>query len=294
MGFLEDMTAATGLAGSIGSLLGKSQISNRDYDHAQNLADKGNPREIQRQGAFLEGLAPSQANAYNTYQDQTYTQDTQRQTDRIKSMSSGLGMSPWEITGSGGANPLPSPQQSQGNSSASGQFMSQLIPLKIAKMNANTQLASTKMQTDAQMKVAGVTPQKGSVQEQQRLQAIAQRTLTDSHSVLAGAQTDAARNEIFLSNIRELLRTLPDTDISIPGLTMRGKTGADSILQAMKQGATGYQGNNESIAKAIEGMPKDRWQQMKREIEALAKGARHMADKAVSAGQDFLSNMTRK
>lgn len=127
---------------------GGDRISNKDYQFYQDLADSGNPREIKRQSNFLEGMAPAQANAYNTYENATYAQDTQRQVDRIKTTGEQLGMSPWEVTGAPGAAPLPSPYQ-QGNAGAgaqsAGQFLQALTPLKIAEMNNQTQLKATEM-----------------------------------------------------------------------------------------------------------------------------------------------------
>ena len=157
------------LAGATAGLFGKSQVSNRDYQHQQNLLDSGNPREIRRQSAFLEGLAPSQGAAYNTIQDATYAQDTQRQTDRIQTMGDQLGMSPWEITGSPGANPLPSPTgPAPQNNNA--QYMGALTQmaasanqsktqLKIAAMNNDTALRQTQIQADTALATNAATNQ---------------------------------------------------------------------------------------------------------------------------------------
>ena len=64
-------TQAQGYLGNLTAGPTAGRISNEDYQFNQDLLDSSNPREIARQGAFLEGLAPSQAKAYNTYQDTT-------------------------------------------------------------------------------------------------------------------------------------------------------------------------------------------------------------------------------
>lgn len=202
-GFLSAAGSAASLASSMQGLLGgKSQISNRDYQHNQNLLDSGNPREIKRQGAFLEGLAPSQGAAYNTIQDATYAQDTQRQTDRIQTMGDQLGMSPWEITGSPGSNPLPSPTgPAPQNNNA--QYMGNLVQLKTAEMANKTQLAiaqqnnetalqQTAMQTDTAVKTTGMTNDASKwvadfAQTGPKAQVEALNTAADT--ILKGAQT---------------------------------------------------------------------------------------------------------
>ena len=101
----------------------EGRMSNEDYQFNQDLLDSSAPREAKRtntiadittpneiknRGAFLEGVAPAEANAYNTKQDLTYAADTQRDIARTKAQSEQLGMSPWELKGQSGATPLPS------------------------------------------------------------------------------------------------------------------------------------------------------------------------------------------
>lgn len=145
--FLKDIASmATMFSGGL-----KSQVSNRDYQHQQNLLDSGNPREIRRQANFLQGLAPAQGAAYNTIQDATYAQDTQRQTDRIQTMGDQLGMSPWEITGSPGSAPLPSPT-GPAPANNNPQYMGALTQMATAANQNKTQLKIAAMNNDTALR----------------------------------------------------------------------------------------------------------------------------------------------
>jgi len=171
--FLNDMLApvATGIGNSVSKALfgDQTRVSNRDNQHNQNLLDQNNPRDIARQSKFLEGIAPSQAAAYNTYQDATYGAETGRHVDRVKTMSTSLGMSPWEIVGgSSGAQPAPAVQ---GRSAPDQQGQAATTSLAIAKMNNQTALAQTAMQTDSAQKIAAQQTFGGKVPEAAYLEA---------------------------------------------------------------------------------------------------------------------------
>lgn len=142
---------ASAIPSIFSSLIGgqKDRISNRDFQFYQDLADSGNPREIARQNEFLKGVTPTNAAAYNQYQDMTQPQDTQRQIDRIMATAKGTGMSPWELNGGSAATPLPSaPLGPTEGTNQGAQFLSQLTPLITAQMNNATALQTTAMNND--------------------------------------------------------------------------------------------------------------------------------------------------
>jgi len=309
------LSGVSGMASLLG--MGKDRISNRDYQFYQDLADSGNPREIKRQSAFLEGLAPAQANAYNSYQDSTYAQDTQRQTDRIQSMAGDLKMSPWEITGSSGASPLPSPVMgsSPGNGSgASNNFMQMLAPLKIAEMNNQTSLMNTKMQTDTQRAIASQSTAGGQLPIANTAQAAAQRLLTEAATINTQAQTgkvrqetqtekgrtdltwtqaSAADNAIVLDAITKLLPLLPTTEINTGLYNTREVHGYKELLNlANTLGDTAR--TPEAVANAIRSMPPKQWGELESEViqlaSVVAKGAKTGLD-IVGSAAGFLGGL---
>lgn len=212
MDFLSGMlgSAAGGLGNALTSALfgPQDRISHERFIENEARGDIHYEREAARQGDFLKNLAPSQGEAYNTYQDTTYSRDTERQTERIQNMAGKLGMSPWEITGAGGANPLPSPGPSQANTGAASAFLSQMIPLKLAKIQQETALATTKMQTDAQLQSSGVNIKKNSQQEAQKL-------LTQAAERLTTTQEANARTQIVLDTINQLQTLMPRTTATV-------------------------------------------------------------------------------
>lgn len=136
---------------------GKSRPSWRDLQFMQDASERLAPRQIDLQGDFLEGLAPRQAAAYNTYQDTTFQADTNREIGRIQQMGTELGMSPWELRGTSASAALPSPQMqtpSQTAGASTQAFMSALVPLEVAKIQARTQLQTAALQSSTQRDVA--------------------------------------------------------------------------------------------------------------------------------------------
>lgn len=240
--------AASGAASTVGSSLTSEalgankvpQLSWGDFNRMQDQATAANPQEIARQGAFLEGVAPSQANAYNTYQDSTHGADTQRQIDRVKSTGEQLGMSPWELTGHGGANPLPAPAFGQPNAGASNQFLQSMIPLLSTKMSNDTQMRIAAMNNDTSLKQTSMQTAKG----QQALAGVeqtkAQTALTAAQELteIARQATEMARPELLWSQtaetkVRTYLSALPSETIRSEGYEHTAKTGWDKLLNAV-------------------------------------------------------------
>jgi len=249
----------------------KSQTSNRDYQHQQNLLDSGNPREIKRQAAFLEGLAPSQGAAYNTIQDATYAQDTQRQTDRIQTMGSELGMSPWEITGSPGSSPLPSPTgPAPQNNNA--QYLSTLAQmqssvnqnktaLKIAAMNNDTALKTTAMQTGTQEKVANLQTAMGQLPLTQADLNKAQRAQSIAQSDLIAQQSVATENRSYLDSVEFAAQMAGKTIIELPGYRTEIQNLAPELtaLYTLMQNTDGRDKETGFLKNYLQKLPKDKW-----------------------------------
>jgi len=105
------MSWLAGLAGvgsalsGVASILGltkknkqQSPVLNwKDFNRSQQQLDISAPKDLARQQAFLEGIAPAEGMAYNTIQDLTWDADTQRQKDRMDQLYPGT--SPGIVTG---------------------------------------------------------------------------------------------------------------------------------------------------------------------------------------------------
>lgn len=292
----------------------------RDLQFMNDAQNRLWPDEIKRQGDFLEGLAPSQgkametlapyqAGAYNTYQNATFGQDTARQTERIKSMASNLGMSPWEITGAGGATPLPSPsgpmpQGAQGRSPMP-DFLQGLMPLKIAEMQNKTSLMTAKMSNDTQRYIADQQTGKGGVAQAQIEQAAAtvenlrQSTKTGHASEnLIWTQAQAAENETALSTIRTFAQYAGQTSMEFMGYKSTSTNNFPALLKLYKQmtNTATLQGNQDHLADLIRAMPSNEWKQINKDIdqvvEIIAKRGSDMISGAGKAISDFMTSMT--
>jgi len=277
------------------ALFGRTdRISNRDYQFYQDLADSGNPREIRRQNEFLTGVTPTNAAAYNTYQDTTQPQDTARQVDRIKTMSSELGMSPWEITGTGGANPLPSsplgPQQGRGDAS---QFLGQLAPLQIAKMNNATQLQATKMNNETALKQTALQTGNGEQAlagientRQQTKNLISARELTVAQEALAQTQTAAAENNMYLDVIAKLAPLMGKTSVDIGGVLKSEQQNQLPELMRLYEALSNTQGTSEisdKIGGYIKDMNPDQFSRLKGDVSRAAKMVFQLGEETGSA-----------
>lgn len=306
------------VAGATGGFKGRPQW--RDLQFMNDATNRLWPDEIKRQGQFLEGLAPSQgaametlaphqAAAYNTYQDATFGADTARQTDRIKSMASGLGMSPWEITGAGGATPLPSPsgpmpQGAQGRNPMP-DFLSALTPLKIAEMSNKTSLMQTKMQSDTQRYIADQQTGKGGVAQAQIEQAAAtvenlrQATKTGKASEsLLWTQGYAAENEAALSTIRTLAQYAGQTSVEFMGYKSTTTNQFPALVRLYQKmtNTNTLAGNQDNLGQLIAQMPADEWAKVNRDIDRVAsivaKGTKDLVTGAGENINNFLKGLT--
>jgi len=297
------------VAGATGGFKGRPQW--RDLQFMNDATNRLWPDEINRQGQFLEGLAPSQgkametmapyqAGAYNRYQDQTFQQDTARQTGRIQSMSKDLGMSPWEITGAGGANPLPSPQMG-GQSPGQGQnpmpaFLQGIVPLQLAKMQNSTSLRIAKMQNETQRYSIDQTQGQSPMAKQNIANGKANEILALANTELAGTQAGVAANGALMSTIQTFLQALPTTTINMGPISKTTKDGGSEVIKRL--GTFGAKTPSaQELANAIKSMPTNTWQAFRKDLTEAAKAVAGSVGDAYNAikndtAHKFLNRMT--
>lgn len=287
------------------------RISNEDYQHNQNLLDSSNPREIARTNAFLEGVAPSQGAAWNTYQDATYDADTQRAIDRTKQTGDQLGMSAWEVMGLQGSTPLSPGTPTQPK--ASGEtFLSQMTPLAIAKMNNKTAIQQAKIAQDTALQTTAMqtsqadtanrrSTAEGRLPENQAAAAAAQANAAIAQVGLTEAQTDLQVQDLILRVVKLAYDILPreqlEGKLDLPGFS--GKVTTDikqgfqqliGILLSSPTARTGFLSKDDAaIRKGLSTMPKDQWTQLRSAIQRIAKGA----GDAANTSMDFLGQLTK-
>lgn len=215
------------------------RMSNEDYQHNQNLLDSSNPREIARTGSFLEGVAPSQGRAWNTYQDETYGADTDRAIERTQKTGDALGMSPWEVMGLQGSTPLaPTPA---GPTRGSGEsYLGQMTPLAIAKMNNETALKQTEMNNNTslkqtEMQTAGGEAAKSQIaKNKQDMAESASRILQQEATTAKTFQDIEAQAQTMIVQVVETaLKSLPEETLTIGGYNRRQRQGAGDVLRQL-------------------------------------------------------------
>jgi|NOAtaT_7_FD_contig_123_36267_length_5352_multi_4_in_0_out_0_8 hypothetical protein len=307
-------SAAAGLS-SIGSLLGigsnQSRIRREDFDHHQNLADVANPREIARQSAFLEGIAPAQAGAYNTYQDATHGQDTQREITRMQAMAPVqaqtdlqymdtvyAGTSPWERLGSNAAPsisaPAPTDYRSQGTDSQG--FLQALVPLLTSQMNNDTQLKTALIQAQTSKEVAGVQSDTsikttgmtndtskeivdvqtagGTVPVNTALKLASEKIVSDAQVENIEASTQRTRTQTVIDRYAFFLSSMPDSMIRHLYGESKEKQGWREIMDAFENEmstVTGTVNNQTRIGIALSKLPADRWQNIEADVQKAAR-----------------------
>jgi len=298
--FGEGSAGAAGTMGLnlLGSYLSGGMKGRPQWGDLKFMNDATNrlwPDEIKRQGQFLEGVAPSQAAAYNTYQDATYGQDTSRQVDRIKTMGSELGMSPWELTGAGGANPLPSPgaagsQQGQDKTSA---FLQGIMPLQLAKMQIGASLLQTKMNNETSLKISGQQTAGGKVAEGQVALQAAQQALTDQNlteSLARTSQINASTDQTQVQTVLNMVNTLatiaPKVRVSMGPYEATGLGDSSPLLQLSRELInTGPGERDEKVKAYMNSMPQNMLDQMATDLKTVGKYVReHAEDFGASLG----------
>lgn len=228
------------LMGGAGSALGSSLVSKGmnaltggnpgrmsfdDWKHQQGLLDYANPLEINRQRTFLQEMAPAQAAAYNTYQDATFGNETERQIGRIQQTGTALGMSPWEVMGQGGAAPAPAVMNTPQRTDP-GSTLAALMPLKIAEMNNKTALAQTAMQTDSAQRIAAQQTAEGQLPQAQVLATQAAQYASLESATRLQSQT-------MLDRIRLAYDALPRDKQDMIVSTFESRPGYENIIKLL-------------------------------------------------------------
>jgi len=281
------------------------RMSNEDYQFNQDLLDSSAPREaartntiadittpneIKNRSAFLSGVAPAEADAYNIKQDATFGADTQRGIDRTLAEAKQLGMSPWELKGQSGASPLQgptgSPQQGQRQQSGGGEFLSTMTPLAIAKMNNQTSLKQTKMQNETALKqtemqtgmskyLGDQSTNNGELPRHQTAKTAADTTLsimqtskTSADTNLSITQAALAENQMWLNSVTTMLQALPEINLDFGVFKSKEKDGWRGVLQML--GTADKQNLMQALSKATKSMPKSQFDDLTKDVIKLA------------------------
>jgi len=283
---------SNGLSGLLGGA--SDRVRREDVEHNQNMADIVNPREIRRQSQFLTGIAPAQAEAYNTYQDATHAADTAREVTRLQTMAPVqaqtdlqymdtvyAGTSPWERLGSSAAPSISAPNPTSGAPQrATADVGSQFLPLITAQIAADTQKQTAmiaassqqsiaKMQTDAQLKAVGIQTNDGKLPEAQTAVAAAQELQTLAQTDKTGAETEAIDQDMRIKAAEMISKLTPSEVIDLGVMRYEHKPGWKKILPLLT--AENGAGNRRSeIESVIKNLPADQWAGTRRDMLELA------------------------
>jgi len=298
------------------SLLGGSatRVRREDVDHNQNMADLVNPREIARQSAFLTGIAPAQADAYNTYQDATHAADTTREVNRLQTMAPVqaqadlqymdtvyAGTSPWERLGSSAAPSISAPNPTGGAPSrATPDMGSQFLPLiqaqiqadtarDVAGINAMSQQSIARMNNETSLKSVGIQTDDGNLPKQQTASAAAQQMLAEAQTDSAVASTQKTYQDINNSTVANFLALIPTESVDLGLYKYSQRPGWQSILPILtSELAPGDKRN--SINAAIAKMPAPEINSVKRDALQMAAILGKGTQAAMSGGK-FLQGL---
>lgn len=293
---------------SFANLLGPdpNRISHERFMENETRADWHNEREIERQGSFLEGVAPSQAAAYNTMQDATQPQDTQRQINRVQQMSDALGMSPWELNNGSAGTPIPAMESLGPRSQPTGgsEFLGMLQPAAIAKGQQDTQLKIAKMQNQTSMQQALLSSQTalaqtrmqtagGAVPEQQAMLAAQQLHNYMAEEHLTDARREQVDWETAASKLRIFLDTLPTQTINLGVGSQTTKVGGPELSKLV--GAWGKMGSDEKAALQgyLQSLPKDQFSSLMRDIDRATTAIIGQAGKTANAVGGYLGGLIK-
>lgn len=236
----------------------KDRPSWRDLQFMNDAQNRLWPDEIKRQGQFLEGLAPSQAAAHNTFQDATYQAGVDRETAGIKSMAAGLGMSPWELTGqTGSAAPLPpDAQQAQGGSGATSAFLQGIVPLQIASANNKAMLTAKQMDNQTALKLEGIRQGGFSEETGQGKKVSEEIDKLKSERDLVERNIRKATTEQVSGMIQTMAGIAPKQTLNVLGNTLSGTPGWKQFAKLYQsEGAFATQEQADLFAKMMSQVP---------------------------------------
>ena len=312
-GFLSGITGGvqSGLSNLLATMIfgNQSRISNEDFEHYQNLLDKANPREFERQSAFLEGVAPAQGNAYNTFQESTYGADTERYKERMDTLFPGT--SPWERLGTSAASPLPSPAP-KNESKPAGGFLQGLAPLATAEISADTQKQVAKIQQQTAKDVAkihqgtelqkvGMQTNEGQLPVSQMIRNEAETFLANERAVTEGyTQNEKAsrsnwyHNDVLLKSAKSFYELLPFEQVDLGLYKLQSRRGWQAVAEWSEDKQSGD--TSVSLEGLLSKLPKEETDKLLQDTAKIAgiigkvgKGSLHTA---VSGGK-FLGKLSR-
>lgn len=324
---LDSVGASAGSALSQ-ALFGRTdRMSNRDFQHYQNLMDSGNPREIARQGDFLTELAPYQVNAHNTFQNGTYLQDIGRQmqgNEQLMPQKARLdkdymdtvyaGTSAWERLGSNASPSLQapaSPDSPQAKAPMGGDFLAGIAPLAQTKMQNETAKQVANIQSRTQKEIAkigqqteiyksdqstdhGALPRSQTAESAARtLLSGAQRGLTQAQTSKTGAEEHAIQNKQTLDNMAALLASLSTETIDLGLFTATQKAGYREVLKLFGPQIRDMNGQAQ-FAELLGNLPPDQFGKVKTDLLQIAggliKGSNTLGN-VLGKGGKYLSKM---
>lgn len=195
-----------------------SVLSNKDFNRSQSQLDTANTNEVGRQSSFLTGVAPARAEAHNTYQNDTFAEDTRRTKERMDTLYPGT--SAWERLGSPGSAPLPAPSGGESNPAASPQFLAQATQaatqLKAAKINQQTSLQTAQINARSQQNVAEIQNQPKEVANQNTAQQIKQQfAQIQMQGARWSAMTRQARQDAVIKAYSDIAKILPKEEYNL-------------------------------------------------------------------------------
>jgi len=292
MDFLEDVArTAMNLIGNwaTGGFKGRPQW--RDLSFMNDAQNRLWPDEIKRQGQFLEGLAPSQAASHNTFQDQTFMRDVTRRTEGIKQMGSDLGMSPWELTGQGGAaTPLPSsPSGPSGGGGQMQSFLQGIMPLKLAQMQNATSLQIAKMQNQTQRYGIDMAGGQSDVSKKQIEQIASTIKLQDIQHSNGVKDLEVKNQGMVVQLMSAILQALPKDTLSLPGYTSTNTPGAQAVIAKLLKDNQQFPGDQQRLNQTLKALPPDEWNSVKLMIIEAAKKAGNVGGQIMDNIGSFLS-----
>lgn len=310
MAFLESLgtaaasSASSALAGGLGNLIAgaisgnaEGRISHERFMENEQRADWHAEREVERQGDFLENIAPRQASAYNTYQDDTYANDTARQIGRVQDMSSQLGMSPWELNQGSAATPSPAADFGGPREQPTGgrEFLQSLTALKTAEMQNKTQLQIAAMNNQTSLQNTAMQTDQGELPKANTLLAVQQLHNYIASEQLTNSQRENTDWNTQASKLGILLQALPKQTLSLGPLSQTNTVGGpelSKLLGAWQNGGSIQE--QDGLAAYLKSLPKDQWSSLWRDAERATTLLLKQGQRAVSGVGDFLSNLGKK
>lgn len=271
----------------------------RDLEFMNDVTNRLWPSEIKRQGDFLTGLAPSQAAAHNTFQDQTFLQGVGRETEGIKMMSENLGMNPWELTGqSGSATPIaPTPDEANAGSPMP-QFLQGLVPLQQTAMSNKAMLQAKAMDNSTQLQLERI--RQGGFDDTTGMGKLTQAQIEQLENAADKLKSEEQQVDVQTINsvITTMAQFLPTQTANVLGNTLTTRPGGKELLAILtERGAFKLDETREAVARVTAGMPPDMLKDLRKTLLRAAEGLTAGANTGMDAIQgvgDWISDFLPK